>query len=282
MITASLLFVFSSCKKDPGQPGNDTINFADDEAVSEGVFEDLFSNVDNATIALDEVMKNGDSKSGTLDIGDQCPAITVDHPESGTWPKIITLDYGTGCTGFFNQTRAGKIIIEVTGPRRDEGSKRTVTFDNYYYNGIKVEGVKVLENLGPDENQNFVVSVKLTDGRLTLPDGKTIERSVDHQREWVSGFLTPGLWDDECLIAGTATGKNIHGAVYSRTILVPLHWKRVCEFIVSGIVEITKAGSESLTLDYGNGECDNKAVVSVNDESKEIELRHRYRNWMHQ
>ncbi len=72
----------------------------------------------------------------------------------------------------------------------ETGSKRTVTFENYYFNGIKVEGTKGIENTGFRNNQNLVFSVTLTEGKLTLPDGKIIERSFQHQREWIAGFLT--------------------------------------------------------------------------------------------
>ena len=272
--------VFSSCDKEYSPLDQETINLADDDAVSEAVFEDVFGSVDDATIALDEAMKNGDPKSGTLDIEDECPAVTVEHPGTGIWPKIITIDYGTGCTGFYGHTRSGKIVIEVTGPRRIEGSKRTVTFDDYYFNGIRVEGIKVLENLGLNANENFVISSVLTGGKLILPDGKTIEREADHQREWVAGFLTLNRWDDECLVTGSAYGCNIDGVNYTRTIISALHWKRVCIFIVSGVVSIEREGSEPFELDYGDGECDNKAVVSRGGESKEIQLRHRHRYWI--
>ena len=278
MLAIPILLLFS-CKKDGYPIEQSSINLADDDAVSEAVFEDIINSVDNATITLDNAMKNGDTKSLFLS-GDSCPAITVVHPSSGIWPKTVTIDFGTGCTGFFDNTRSGKIIVEVTGPRRTEGSKRTVTFDNYYFNGIKVEGTKVLENLGPNENQNFVVSVTLAAGKLILPDGSTIERNVNLKREWVAGFMTPNIWDDECLITGTASGKNIDGIAYTRSILDALHWKRVCQFIVSGVVEIEREGAEPFTLDYGSGECDNKAVVSRGGESKEIQLRHRHRNWI--
>jgi hypothetical protein len=193
---------------------------------------------------------------------------------------VITIDYGTGCTGFYDNTRSGKIIIEVTGPRRLEGSKRTVTFDNYYFNGMKVEGVKEFENLGLNDNQNVVIKTTLTNGKIILPDGKTIEREAAHEKEWVAGFLTPGIWDDECLITGTASGINAEGTPYIRTIISALHWKRVCAFIVSGIIRIEAEGTEPFELDYGQGDCDNKAVVTRNGESKEIELRHHHRNWI--
>jgi hypothetical protein len=279
IMTVFPILMLSACKKDGSPIEQSSINIADDDAVSEAVFEDIFNSVDNATIQLDDAMKNGDTKSLFLS-GDSCPAIMVTHPATGIWPKTVTIDYGTDCTGFYDNARSGKIIIDVTGSRRTAGSKRTVTFDNYYFNRIKVEGTKVLENLGPNENQNFVVSVTLTNGKLILPDGRTIERNVNHKREWVAGFMTPNIWDDECLITGTASGKNIDGVAYTRTILDALHWKRVCQFLVSGVVEIVREGAEPFTLDYGSGECDNKAVVTRGNESKEIQLRHWYRTWI--
>jgi hypothetical protein len=189
------------------------------------------------------------------------------------------VDYGTGCTGINDNVRSGKIIIEVTGPRLQAGSKRTITFVNYFFNGIKVEGTKVLENMGYNNNQNLVISVKLTDGKLTLPDGKTIERTVDHQREWTAGLLTKNIWDDECLITGTSAGKNIDGVAYNNTIVTALHWTRACRFIVSGVVNIQREGKDPVQLDYGSGECDAKAVVTRNGVSTEILLKNKHRNF---
>jgi len=280
MITAFLILSFNSCRKDPLNLDQSNIDLADDDAVSEAVFEDIFNNIDEATAMLDDAMKSGDAKSLVLS-GESCPVITVTHPSSGIWPKTVTIDYGSGCTGFYDNTRSGRIIIEVTGPRTLAGSMRSVTFDNYYINDIKVEGEKVYENLGLNSNDNFVISVILSDGKLILPDGATIERNSEHQREWLSGFLTPDKWDDECLITGTASGTNIDGIAYSSEIMVPLLWKRVCRFVVSGTVKLERSGAEPLELDYGTGECDNKAVLSRGDESREILLRHRFRIWLH-
>ena len=276
MITALSLLTFISCKKDKTDPDLSGFNLADDEAVSEAVFEDVFNSMDNATIILEESVKGGDTKSEILS-EDTCPVISVTHPTTGIWPKVITLDYGSGCTGFFDNTRSGKIVIEVTGPRNEAGSKRTVTFDNYYFNRIKVEGEKVFENLGLNDNQNPVISVTLTGGKLILPDGTVIERSVDHQREWIAGFSTRNIWDDECLITGIASGKNIKGYEYTRTITTALHWKRVCQFLVSGVIKIEREGAEPAELDYGSGDCDNKANVTGGGETKEIMLKHRHR-----
>jgi len=280
MIASLAIFYFTSCKKDFSPLEQSTINLADDEAVSDAVFEDIFNTADNASIQLDNMMKNGDTKSELVS-SDSCPVITVKHPSTGIWPKIVTIDYGTGCTGFFNNTRSGKIEMEVTGPRREEGSIRKVEFEDYYFNKIKVEGTTITENTGMNSNMNPVFSVKLADGKLTLPEGKTIERTFEHQREWTAGFQTRNIWDDECLVTGSARGKNIEGASYTRTIMSALHWKRACNFIVSGIIKIEKEGTDPFELDYGMGECDNKALVKRGDDSKEILLKHRHRNMIH-
>jgi len=276
MIASIVILSFISCQKDSSSVEQASLNIADDDAVTDEIFEDVFNTADNATIILDQIAKSTDSKSMSV-LTDSCPSITITQPETGTWPKIVTIDYGSECSGFYESTRKGKIIIEVTGPRLEAGTKRTVTFENYYFNDIKVEGTKVIENIGYNENQNLVFSVILTNGKLTLPDGKFIERSFEHQREWIAGLLTKNIWDDECLITGVANGTTIEGITYTNTITTALHWKRVCFFIVSGVVKIEREGKESVELDYGSGECDAKAVVRKGGESREILLRHKHR-----
>jgi len=277
MIAALVMLSFFSCKKDTVNIEQVTVDLADDDAVADVVFEDVINTADNATITLDAIGKSFEAKSETI-VTDSCPLITITHHSDNVWPKLVTVDYGTSCTGINDNTRSGKILIEVTGPRLQVGSKRTVTFVDYYFNGIKVEGTKVLENMGYNNNQNLVISVKLTGGKLTMPDGKVIERSVDHQREWTAGLVTRNIWDDECLITGTASGKNIDGIAYTNTIMTALHWTRVCRFVVSGVVKIERDGVLPVEIDYGTGECDAKAVVTRGGESKEILLKNKPRN----
>jgi hypothetical protein len=274
MIAALAIFSFSSCTKEPAID-EASLNLADDDAVSDAVYEDVFNTVDNADIILDKLQKGGAAKS--VIAADSCPLITIDHPSDGVWPKTITVDFGSGCEGLYENTRAGKIIIVVTGPRMETGSKKTVTFDNYFFNGIKVEGIKEFENMGFNNNQHLVMSLTLTGGKLTLPDGKTIQREFEHQREWLAGLLTRNIWDDECLITGTATGVNIKGVAYSNTITTPLHWKRVCRFVVSGVVKIEREGFEAVEINYGTGECDAVATVTKGGETKQITLKFRHR-----
>jgi hypothetical protein len=276
MIAALAMLSLNSCMKDAALLEQNSVDLADDEAVTDAVFEDVFNTADNATIILDNMGKGFDAKSATIS-GDSCPVITVTRPTANLWPKLVTVDYGTGCEGLNGNVRKGKILIEVTGPRLESGSKRTVTFADYYFNTIKVEGTKVFQNMGKNSNQNIVFSATLTGGKLTLPNGKFIERSFSHQREWTAGLLTKNIWDDECLVTGSATGKNINGVSYTNTITTALQWKRVCQFIVAGVVKLEREGAPAIEMNYGTGDCDAKAVVTRGGESKEILLKHKHR-----
>jgi len=269
MIAALAILSFTSCDKQT-DIDQTSIDLASDDAVSDAIFDDVFSSVDNADIMLDNFMKGGFSKAAPVD---SCPLVTIDHPDDSNWPKTITIDFGTLCTGLYDNTRSGKIITVVTGPRLSVGSKKTVTFEDYYVNGIKVEGTKVIENMGYNNNQNMVFAVSLTGGMLTLPTGKTIERSFSHEREWIAGFLTKNISDDECFITGSATGVTIKGVSFENTITSALYWKRACRFIVSGVVRIEREGFEAVDLNYGDGECDAKATLTMGEQTKEILLK---------
>jgi hypothetical protein len=277
LVAVMAIFSISSCNKDSTLIEQTSIDLADDDAVTNLAFDDVFNTVDNASLILENLMGigKGDFGSGIV-LADSCPTITI---SAGVFPKTITINYGTGCSGFNGSTRSGKIVVNVTDRRNVVNATRTVTFDNYYFNGIKVEGTKVIKTLPPKTNQNLLLSDKLTNGKLTLTNGKTIERAFDHQREWIAGSNTPKyIWDDEWLTTGTATGKNINGVTYINTILTALHWTRTCEFLVSGSVKLERSGVDPVVLDYGTGACDAKAIVTRGGESKEILLKHNHRS----
>ena len=276
IILALGLFTFIACTKLKNLIESASTDLADDDAVTQVALDDVSNTTDYAISIMENLP--GTIKGDQVVLADSCPTITITNPNTGVFPKTITIDYGTaGCTGYYGSSRKGKIIIVVTDKRSTVGATRTTTFASYYFNGIKVEGTHVLTTMAL-HGTNPVFSVTLTGGKLTLPDGKTIERAVSHQREWTVGYATPrNIWDDEYLITGTATGKGVNGNAYTNTILSALHWTRVCEFLVSGSIKFERTGVEPIVLDYGTGACDAKATVSRGDQTKEITLRHKYR-----
>jgi hypothetical protein len=277
MIAVAISLLLTSCEKSKGDLNSEDFNLADDDAVAEAMFDDIFSSADNATQLLDNMEKSLDVTKGGIVflVSDSCPSVSVEPVDETV--RIITIDYGEGCTGFYGQTRSGRIVITVDGRRRVTGSSRTIEFDNYFFNGIKVEGTDIITNEGENDNGNVVFSHTLEGGRLIFPDEVVTGRSFYREREWIAGFDTFNPWDDESLITGTATGTNYRGVSYQNEIISSLHWKRICPFFVSGTIRITRDGAEPFELDYGDGECDELATVTRGDEVKEIILKKRHR-----
>ena len=269
--------LFQSCDKEKTSTlTDDEVAVAEDDALVEKLFGEVFDMALSAEMLVDGLINTGTLKSAV--VSDSCPNITVDHPDSTYWPKTITIDYGDGCTGFYEQTRSGKIIIQVTGRYRVAGTSRTITFENYYINGIHVEGTNTVTNDGENDNGNICYSIELTGGKITTPDSIVITRESVRTREWVGGSDTRwNIWDDVYFITGQTTGTNFRGVAYSRTIVTPLEWAATCRFIKSGSIEIVVGENDPITLDFGNGECDNEATVSRNGETKTILLKYRYR-----
>jgi len=268
------LFLFISCEKNDEKISSQDIEMADDDAVVTLMFDQAFTEAD---MALEQLEYNWKNPSGLKSVPDTCPIIYVDHNDSTYWPKTVTIDFGSeGCEGPFGNIRKGTITIVVTDRYLKPGSVRTVTFNDFYINNFKIEGTKTMTNEGRDEDDFMYFSVELTGGKVTTPAGKEITHEFSRTRTWIEGELTPRWrWDDKYIIAGEATGINRYGILYTRTITTPLMVAISCRWIMSGIIEIQPEGHSLIVLDYGNGECDDVATITVNGQTKEIKLKGR-------
>jgi len=276
MIMLAGAVFFSSCQKENEDLFNETdLAIAEDEALSETLFDDVMASVDDAVKSVDDMIFGGGLKSAI--VSDGCPLVTVDHPDEVYWPKVITIDYGTGCEGFYGQTRSGMIKVTINGRYRIPGSVKTVELIQYVINGISIEGTKNIENLGLNENNNLEFLVILSDGKITTPNGIVLNREFTRLREWVAGADTPNHFDDVYFISGATTGTNFLGDAFTRTITNPLEWAASCKFIKSGTIVIEVEGKSAITIDYGDGTCDNEATVSKDGKTKTILLKYRHR-----
>ena len=69
--------------------------------------------------------------------------------------------------------------------------------------------------------------------------------------------------DDIFLITGNASVTNAAGARRTATILSALQKKYICRNIDKGSIKF-QGPNHIAVLDYGNGECDNIATISIN------------------
>ncbi len=142
------------------------------------------------------------------------------------------------------------------------GSSWSISFDGYSINEVKIEGTRTITVVSYTESLS-VLDVVLAGGSITWPDGRVATREVNRRREHQrneSKVL------DRLIIYGTAQGTFRNGRGYSIEILEPLVYTRVCAaegviIPVSGVKLVTK-GLRELTIDYGDGTCDNIVALT--------------------
>ena len=198
---------------------------------------------------------------------DSCATVTV---SSSTFPKEIVIDYGTGCTDFRGHTKKGKIIIDLSDTITNAGAVQTITYQNFYMDSMQIEYTASLKNLGKNSSGHWVIEKK-SDKTVTKNGDKVVESNTESD-EWISGFGTTDKSDDVFYESGSGSITLNDTAKFTRTITKPLTIDRSCEFIISGTVVLTR-NSTTVTIDYGDGTCDNKATVTTNGTTEEIELR---------
>lgn len=269
-VIAFISISISSCEKNNIETLE--IEIAEDDVLSTSLFDDVFAEVENAMETMEYMIYDGIKKSASDVV---CKTITVEHPNDSTlWPRKVIIDYGEGCVGPNGRERKGKIIIVVNRHYLNADYFRTVTFDNYYINGYKIEGIKTVINEGFNDSRNMYFSVSLSEGKVITPEGLELLKEYNRISEFVTGINTPRFrGDDEYMITGTASGVNRDLISYTRTIIEPLHVASSCKWILSGTVEIVADGRETAILNYGDDTCDNTATVTVGDKSWEIDLR---------
>lgn len=234
----------------------------------DNIIESVFFNQENTIASKSTYNKSSDENNFLTD----CVTITKVITNNS---KTVIIDFGDGCTTRKDNFLSGKIIMKINVNIEDQSVTIDNTFENFYFNYKKVEGevhktrIKINENGNPQADISKNIKITWEDGSFVTVDG-------ERKREWIEGFGNQIWGDNVFLITGTMTITNKDGVKRIATIIEALKRKTACRFIVSGIVEIVK-GEESIQLNYGDGECDDLAIVTKNGVDREIHLRKKRR-----
>ena len=185
--------------------------------------------------------------------------------------KTVTIDFGEGCELRNGNIVSGKIIFEYE--KNPEAATKMISFefDGFVFNDKKVEGTGSILRERSNENGN-PQSTRTGDVTVTWPDGTFANKNGTKIREWIEGVGTGAWGDNVFLITGNWMFTKKNGNVLSANIITALRRELACKFIVSGLIELQKNENNAL-LDYGNGDCDDLATVSINGgERQEIHL----------
>ena len=283
ILLATLTFTF--CKKDNSISAEDVVNTL--ESMENDATAD-YSYLSVTDEALDIAMEGSTNRNNNF--GFQSPSasprlargrvqvcydVKIDTAP-GFFPATVTIDFKNGCEGRDGRIRKGKIITEYTGRMRVKDSKATTRFENFYIDDtINVTGTHILTNVSQNNIPAFQRVVEK--GKLTFASGRWIERNFNRTTTMSKGSTTPEKSDDEFTTTGTGNGSNSRGKTWTHSITQGLLRKNDCFRTsyfapVSGVISFTHNASVG-SIDYGDGTCDRKAILTINGSSREITLR---------
>ena len=285
------LMIFTSCKKDNNISNTSdpnpaaTVDAAQSDANGAAQFDDVF-NITMGVQAADAgeeiglgtgagVIYKPAGPDGTLspDSTSRCFTVTVVPKTPHVFPKVITIDFGTGCLGKDGKSRKGKIVSIYTGPMFIPGSTASTTFVDYNVDSFKIEGTHEVENASTSNKKAW--TVKVINGKITnTQNGNWRKWNGIREHKQIEGNGTPlYLLDDVFEITGNASGSNSNGNSWTSLITEPLIRKFTCPWIVKGQVKITRNSNTNFAiLDFGNGSCDNQATITINGVTHIISL----------
>ena len=263
-----------SCKKDQLADEEQEISTAEDHSFAESTFNDV-GNISDEAASLGSLVsyKNGLDADALLS---KCATVTKDTVSENP-TRIITIDFGSeNCAGIDGRSRRGKIIVRHTGGYLDSGATKTVSFDNYFVNDNQVTGTRSVTNKGHNAQKqlNWTVVEK---GSIIMASGAgNVTWESQRNRALIEGESTLELGDNVYSITGNATGVNAKNNSYTANITSPLIRKMAIgcrKHFVKGSIVMKPSGKLERKIDFGNGECDNLANVTVNGKSRQITLR---------
>jgi hypothetical protein len=254
---AMIFLTFLSCQKSP-----DT-NFTETDTVLDAVTNTTAESQDALTTVEDLENDMLEARDGGT-----CPMVSRTTPK-GSFPTVITVDFGTGCLTANGRFHSGKIIIEQSDSMRKNGATRITTFENFGIDSLRLKnGSVTLKNEGKNDNGNPKFSRKITDMVIEGPNGQVNIRSL-HTRTLVKGDDTEDRADDVWKIEGETIGTSDDHVVFSAYIREALVRKGDCPYIVAGKEVVTRKGRTAV-IDYGDGTCDRFAVVTLENGNKRI------------
>ncbi|MGI9532454.1 hypothetical protein [Lutimonas sp.] len=275
-----LLILTLSCDTNDSISDAETLNTiqseTDDILEIESIEENLDAMIESLSFDIDQVdlLKSNNSK---LYISPhqipECASVSANLQNN---VLEIVLDFGDGCTTEFDNILTGKILISIV--QGSEKNKKMIvqSFENFTFNERLIQG-SVSKARYKKMGETPAYSLITKELKISWEDGSFSTIQSDRKREWIKGSDNI-IWSDNVyLITGESSIKGRKGNTKKILITEALRREAFCKNIVSGKLEITKNDKASI-LDYGEGECDNLATLTIGDIETIIELKKRRRS----
>ena len=256
LVIALSAFLYTGCAKEVAK-------IAEKESVTDrnSIFAEMTYNQEDAQVTAVLLTQGFKSTASGSASGSECLTATYDLLVS---PMKLTLDYGTSnCPCTDGKNRRGKVFVTFNGNMMDSLTVVSLAFDNYFVNDNQVTGTRTTTTKGHNGAGNLNQDVSTNGSIIMANNAGTITYVSNQNREWTEGESTAATTDDVYSFTGSANGTTTTGKDFTTTITTPLVWKMSCTNFVSGVIELKPSGDPKRVIDFGAGDCDNKATVTV-------------------
>lgn len=259
---ALVLTTVTACKKDNANPATDPAV----ESATQALRSQQFIATSFGIALRGAAEADGFAHDGA---DDRCGSLTISPLDPAAFPKVVTVDFGTGCTDSDGKFKSGKVTLTF-GKIWEPGSEVSLVYDNYTEDGAKLSGTFALQNQSTPDAGVFTVlaqNVKAADAT-----GHTLDYDAVQTFTQTAGHGTPLNWNDDVYnVTGTINTVLTNGETVDWTIQTPLVKANNC-FWVSAGTGVLDINGLAVGVDYGDGACDNKATVTVNGQTYQITL----------
>jgi hypothetical protein len=300
LLTLFLFVTIFSCKKETSDTNaqdealaniSATESNTEADGVFNGVFDDVLGVNTNVGVGGTGIfgrkagVNNGtnypDGRIDNTNLLPPCLNLIIVQQTPNSFPVTITFDFGsTGCAADDGHWRKGKIVIDYSNHLLIPGATASARFEDFQIDSIAIDNstTYTVKNTGTQDNLQFTVDAN---AKLSKPNGNYSEWYSHKIISRTEGNLTTTPLDDVLKVEGKATGKtrrNDFIVAWKAEITEPFIKRFTCRWISQGVI---KTGRENLAsnspwfgiLDYGGGNCDNRATLTINGVKYEITLR---------
>jgi len=270
ILALSSLFTLNSCEEN----GKETVSseraiaalmeFAETSRQFSATINESRDKVDETS--LQETRSSQETRAGSY------PIVSCTNQGNGTW--LVTCNYGETpllCPdGYY---RRGIVHIVTNNFFHIEGTRMTITFDNYYQKGdwlsteYKIEGTQEVVNIGQNTQHPERIDYNCTvrNGRI-IYNNKTVRYTETTIRSWSPSTT---LCNNNWYITGEWVGTSSDAVNYTlKANSTPLYYRVCCHYFQDGILNVNVNGLPQFKINFGyvpEGQtpeaCDQNALI---------------------
>ncbi|MBG6130883.1 hypothetical protein IWQ47_002353 [Aquimarina sp. EL_43] len=214
-------------------------------------YKDVRSANREINAAVQGTMNDPSNASRSLkNSSNDCVTLTSELTETG---GTATITFGENCTSPDGKAISGTILLSY---KMKEASGElafdiTYTLENFSFNGITVSGSSIATYNILDKK--FVTD---SDYKFIWDDGLSV---VSKNTTSVEIVINEESAESYTLINMDTKAEFSSGELYTSKTTTPMRVENDCKYVVSGIL-VTSENASTITLNYGDGTCDNVAT----------------------